>query len=136
MEKAIHTLLRSHGLKATRQRSALLSQLRAAGEPMATEDLRKRLEERMNIATLYRALSDLVRAGLIYQTDFRAGRAYYEFQAHHHHHIICTACGKKERVEICDSQWMDAVEQNAKHFSSISSHMLEFFGVCRECQGQ
>lgn len=136
MEKAIHTLLRSHGLKATRQRSALLSQLRAAGEPMTTEDLQRRLGGKINIATVYRVLSDLVRAGLVYQTDFRAGRAYYEFQVHHHHHIICTVCGRKEAVEICEPEWVDEVRQGAKHFSSISSHMLEFFGVCKLCQGE
>lgn len=123
--------LKLHGLKITATRRDILDTLRHAHKPMTAEMLQAILGTRVNPATTYRTLQIFVETGLVYQTNFRDGKAYYEYQDHHHHHAICTQCGIKEEVNICLD--IRHIASSLKNFKVLESHMLEFFGVCKTC---
>lgn len=125
--------LRARKLKITDGRVAVLRCLMSAHEPMVIETIAHAVPT-LNVVTLYRMLKQFVDCGLVYQTDFRAGKAYFEFQDHHHHHIVCTSCGVQESVEDCvPDAYVQRVAHATKKFSTITTHALEFFGICKKC---
>lgn len=129
----IESLLKQFNIQVTEQRKAILQVLVRSKKPMTIEDIKKKLIREINTSTLYRSLSCLVDAGLVYQTDFREGVAYFEFQEtdHHHHHIICTQCGKRDAIEICFSHEFPRVADQTGY--RITNHIFEIFGVCKKC---
>lgn len=126
-------LLREHKLKVTPSRVALLQVLIESDGPQSVEVLEQHPALSMNKTTIYRALEHFVKIGLLYQTHFRDGKTYYEYQSHHHHHISCTTCGKQEEIFFCISDRLPAITQQSQSFAHIQDHMLEFFGLCNNC---
>jgi len=129
-------LLRDAGLKVTPKRLALLTLLTKEHEPRSVAELSKKLGAKVDTVTVYRALEALVEAGIVSRVDFHEREARYEITVgrKHHHHIVCTNCGTVEDITDCLT---DKIEQkalaSAKQFTTIQSHALEFFGVCKEC---
>lgn len=134
MEKAIEIILKTKGLKMTTQRVEILKLLMNTKNPLPIESIRSKIAKNINTTTIYRTLETLVTSGIIYQTDFRDGKAYFEFQQDHHHHIVCTSCGKKEKTDFCINKLLKNIQKNSKSFTSINGHILEFFGLCKKCQ--
>ena len=127
----IHTTLETHNLKKTSGRIALLEVLQQSPSPLSIDQIKSQLSS--NITTIYRMLEVFVDKGIVYQTDFRDGKAYFELQDKHHHHVTCTKCGTREDIDICIAQKISPLEKQLKQFNNIKSHMLEFFGVCNKC---
>jgi Fe2+ or Zn2+ uptake regulation protein len=131
--ESAQVLLAQYGFKVTKQRLAVLTYLIDAHEPCSIESLSHAVPS-VNQVTLYRMLKQFVDVGLVYQTDFRSGKAYFEFQAHHHHHIVCTSCGTQEAVETClPASFVTGVAHGSKGFTKVLHHTLEFFGICKRC---
>ncbi len=129
----IEELIRGTGLKLTKNRLKVLELLIFNSKPMSVEDIFKKLKT-VDQVTIYRILNQFVLNGLVYQTDFRSGKSYFEFQNHHHHHIVCKNCGCFEEVDIClPEQFLKKVQKCSDTFSKISDHALEFFGTCKVC---
>jgi len=125
--------LQACGFKITEQRVAVLSFLISVHEPVSIDVLTKKIPT-VNQVTLYRMLKQFVDKGLVYQTDFRLGKAHFEFQEHHHHHLVCTSCGAQEAVSVClPNEVPVTVLADSKKFAAITNHSLEFFGVCKQC---
>ncbi len=127
------TLLRTYDLKRTDARVAVLSELIRAHAPLSIDALAKRIPH-VHLVTLYRMLERFVEEGIVYQADFRNGKAWFEFQPHHHHHITCTGCGRTEDIDICIKKEEENALRSSRHFTAIKSHVLEFFGQCRTCK--
>ena len=127
--KEIEIILKSHKLKVTNERVALLSMLKNSHKPLSVEDISEVLSEKMNTVTIYRTLDRFVNLGILYKAHFGGGKAYYEFQDKHHHHVTCTKCGVQEKISVCVSH--DKIA--SKNFSKINNHVLEFFGLCNRC---
>jgi Fur family transcriptional regulator, ferric uptake regulator len=129
-------LLRASGFRATPGRVRILEVLRDSEEHFSVADLAKRLRHSVDTVTLYRALEDLEKAGLVRRLDLQHGHAHYEFadDSAHHHHLICRLCGKVEDVANCEPERLETrVLKNSKSFASIETHAMEFFGVCKSC---
>jgi len=126
-------ILREKNFRVTPSRVALLEILIDLHDPVTVEDIEKKLTKKINKTTIYRALDDFLKKGILSQTHFRDGKTYYEYQAHHHHHIVCTSCGIKEEVSMCIQSSLPTVNRQSKKFSNIHDHILEFFGVCNAC---
>jgi len=138
MKKSKHktkseTLLAEKGFKVTPSRVEILTVLLSEKTPMTVEDIQKKIINEINKTTIYRALSDFVEKKVLNQTDFRDGKIYYEYQEHHHHHVVCTSCGVKEEVAICIESSVPQIKKQSKSFDEINDHILEFFGVCKNC---
>jgi Fe2+ or Zn2+ uptake regulation protein len=132
-ENKIHTLLDKAGLKRTKGRVAVLGVLLSKSKPLTIEEIEKGLSIKIHMVTLYRMLRQFVQKNIVYQTDLRTGKAYYELQQEHHHHIVCTVCGVQEEVKACITNLQKNIQKEAKHFDTIDTHSLEFFGVCTKC---
>lgn len=88
----------------------------------------------IGLATVYRALNDLVSLGEADSLQSKEGEFVFRACGEgHHHHLICRKCGKTveieaERVEI----WADEVAK--AHGFSDPSHTVDIFGLCGACQ--
>ncbi len=126
-------ILKSAGMKVTKNRLAVLDLLITSKKPLSVEDIFKKLKTADQV-TIYRILNQFVLNDIVYQTDFRSGKAYFEFQDHHHHHIVCKSCGDLEEVEVCLlEKFIEKVQKSSSKFKKVSDHALEFFGTCGKC---
>ena len=124
--------LKSAGLRVTAPRRAVLAAL--CNEPLTMEELKTRVGKEVHQATLYRALPELVRRGLVTEVDFPGPETRYEFSEHHHHHIVCRDCGTVEGVPVCiPPQLLKKALKSTTRFDAIAGHALEFSGICRQC---
>lgn len=137
--KAVHAheeLLREHGYRITPGRIALLLLLSYSKKPLTVGEIQKEMGGVMDKVTLYRALEDFVASNIVGKINLNTTAAYYEFlhEGHHHHHIVCEKCGKIEDIEHCEqANLQQEVLRSSKNFSTITSHSLEFFGLCKTC---
>jgi len=126
--------LRAAGLSATNQRVALLRALRSLKQPESVEELARRLRATMNTTTVYRALEQLIGAGLARRIELGENYARFEATGRHHHHLVCRSCGKIEDVSICIPATLTSrILKTRSGFASVEDHALEFFGICRAC---
>lgn len=127
-------ILKDASLTPTKGRIAVLDVLMRVKGPVSIDVIEESVGSKANYVTLYRILRQLVQKGIVYQTDFRQGKAFFEYQTYHHHHITCTLCGMREEVASCISNaTLKSAQGNTKKFRSITSHSLEFFGICTKC---
>ncbi|MEK7510842.1 MAG: Fur family transcriptional regulator [Patescibacteria group bacterium] len=125
--------LKQAGLRATKQRVALLALLRGAPMPLGVEDLVRKGKNSFDTATAYRMLEAFVEGGLVRRLAFSRDRTLYEAQGTHHHHAICTSCATIVDVEACLPRTLDERVRSTAGFASITDHALEFFGLCKAC---
>lgn len=134
--KDIEDMLREKDFRATEGRVALVKALSKRSAPEPIEKISKLVSHSIDAANVYRALEAFEKSGIARKIDFHDGKTYYELSVdrHHHHHIVCTRCGKIEDVSGCEPKLEKKALSHAKHFSSIDSHSLEFFGLCKSCE--
>ncbi len=138
--------IRGYGRRMTAARHAVLDALSARGEHLTAEEVFKaarRLYPNLGLATVYRTLELLTRIGLVSKFDTGDDRARYEFAdpagtKGHHHHLVCTSCRRivdykdfiKEETELLRR----TEEGLAKKYGfRIDSHVIQFYGLCRDC---
>lgn len=128
--------IRTAGFRATVQRTAFLLALSRARYPIGIAEIAVALKsERIDQVTLYRIADSFEKTGLITRVDLRAGKVLYEYAGRaHHHHITCVDCGRIEDIEACVSAaTSSAFLSRSNNFKTVSAHMLEFFGTCKQC---
>lgn len=89
--------LARHGLRATRQRMALLHLLQATPGHLTAPELHKRLVRKhasLSQKTVYEALATLVTAGLASRVSYAGAAARYEARNERHYHAECRVCGR------------------------------------------
>jgi Fe2+ or Zn2+ uptake regulation protein len=133
MDQLTHTL-RRRGHRLTQPLKQILSIL--TPYPQSASQIFLQLEKQgiaINKSTLYRTLTRLHNLQLIQITHLQSQASYYELTPkHHHHHIYCTDCGVIQDISLSERRLINAVTSHTKF--SITSHKLEFFGTCPQCQ--
>ena len=135
--KLFREFLYRKGLKFTRERQRILSEVFAFHCHFAPEDLlesMRRKNAKVSKASIYRTLPLLVESGLIEQVEIKDKHARYEhtFGHGHHDHLICIKCGTV--IEVFSPK-LEAIQEELcreKRFSGIT-HTLEIKGYCRNC---
>ena len=133
---ACEDLLQEHGYRVTTGRVALLMFLKQSKKPLTAGDIQKGINSQIDKVTLYRALEDFTKSKIVGKVHLQDTATYYEFlhKDHHHHHIVCEKCGRIEDIEYCDqTNLQKEALRSSKGFSTINSHSLEFFGLCKLC---
>ena len=125
--------LQMAGLRATRQRCALLKVLDGSKEPVPVERIVRASRGAFDTATAYRMLEAFQEAGLARRIELLKGHALYERAGRHHHHAVCRSCGTIRDVEACLPKSLDGAVAKASGFAYIDEHALEFFGICTKC---
>lgn len=106
--------------------------------PISVAELQKKLKS-VSAASIYRTLESLVESGAASRINTGAAHASYELITgrKHHHHVICTRCGDTEDVvagkECAAKKTEHKILADSQKFASLSSHSLEFFGLCDTC---
>ena len=126
------------GLRATPSRMAIAKFLEESARPVGTLELTDiMIPDTCDLATLYRTLKSFADKGLANTVSIDSRFASYEWadeNVKHHHHLVCRKCGLIEEIPECD---LETIEKNilatANNFHGITSHSLEFFGVCTDC---
>lgn len=129
-------LLRKGGYKVTPGRVAILEVLESSRKPLSVAQVLRKLPEKLNQTTIYRALEALAESGFVRKVNLRHAHTHYELVIgmKHHHHIVCEHCGIVEDIENCNTQNLEQTAlKKSQAFASIRSHSLEFFGICKKC---
>ena len=125
-------LLKENNLSVTQARIEILRVLDEQKKPCTIDEVQQSLVISVNNSTLYRSLKTMVDKGIIYQTDFREGVAYFEYQGeHHHHHITCTSCKSQSSIDACVASMFPSLEKETSF--TITNHIFELFGLCENC---
>ena len=127
------------GVRATRQRAAVVAMLDAVDGFRSAQELHDELRRRgenIGLTTVYRNLQALATAGLVDVVRNDTGESVYRRCAaeQHHHHLVCRRCACA--VEVSGSEveaWAATVA--ADHGFSEVSHTIELFGTCAGCRG-
>jgi Fur family ferric uptake transcriptional regulator len=128
----------SQGIKRnTWQKSAVKDALAESAGFCSAQQLHSSLKDKgpaIGLATVYRALSDLVSVGEADSLQSTDGEMLYRAcGGGHHHHLICRNCGKTVEIEANKLEsWADQVARD--HGFSNSSHVIDIFGDCPSCK--
>ncbi len=126
------------GVRRTRQRGAVLETLRRCGEFVSAQELHALLVEAgaaVGLTTVYRALRDLDRAGLVDVVRDETGERLYLRRPteEHRHYLICRRCGHSQAVDAGDVEaWAERLGETTG-FADLA-HTLELSGVCGPCR--
>ena len=122
--------------RSTWQRIAVREALSASEDFVAAQTLHQRMRQdgsTIGVATVYRALADLVEqveADTIQSPDGEA--LYRACSPGHHHHLICLNCGLTVEIEAgAVEQWAERVAE-ANGFTQ-PAHVVDVFGRCASC---
>jgi Fe2+ or Zn2+ uptake regulation protein len=132
--------LRAKGYRITAIRRAMIESLLHASRPLSALEIAaslKRAKLTPNKSSIYRELEFLLNNKLISEIDVLEGMKRYEWfraDAHHHHHIVCTKCHTVECIDLCFNEAEIAKKVERKSGFEVTSHLLEFFGICKECR--
>ena len=85
----------------------------------------------LGLATTYRTIELLRRAGSVHPLPGAGRAAYVRCRPDHHHHLVCVTCGSVEETELCAAP-SDA-ELRRRHGFRAQGHELDIYGVCKRC---
>jgi Fur family ferric uptake transcriptional regulator len=129
--------LQINGYKLTSQRLAVLEVLHS-GEPHLTpaevHERGKVILPRLGLATVYRTLDLLAELGFLHRPRMGdSAVSYSTCVTGHHGHLICSQCNLI--IELPECHAGDAIKTLAEKTGfRIDSHLLEFIGLCPNCQ--
>ena len=129
--------LRDHDFRITPQRLAILRIIaESKGHPSAEEIYQEVKSEfpTTSLATIYKTISLLKELDEVLELGFPDGSNRYDgSKPFPHPHVICTKCRKIMDPEIAGLEKISE-EMAIKTGFKISSHRMDFFGLCPECQ--
>lgn len=130
--------LKDAGLKITTPRLKILQTLESSvSKHLSAEDIYAALRTEqaidISLATIYRVLTQFVRAGLIIKHNFDNNGSVFELDnGEHHDHMLCQQCEKV--IEFHDDTIEARQDSVAEQFGfTITSHSLQLYGICNEC---
>jgi Fur family ferric uptake transcriptional regulator len=128
--------IRNLGLKVTGPRLKILSIFgESRSRHLSAEDVYQALKTKsseVGMATVYRALSNFEKVGILVKSTFDDGKAVFEInQGRHHDHLICMECGEVE--EFVDEEIERRQKQIAiKKGFTLKNHSLALYGSCNK----
>lgn len=124
------------GYRLTLPRRAVLEVLEAEGQHLKPQQVMERaqaIHPSVGRATVYRTLELLSRLGLIRPMYLGDLAPSFSRSAGGHHHVVCTVCGAAVEIEECAAEDLSQTLSDRLGFR-ITSHLLEFAGLCADCQ--
>lgn len=130
--------LKALDLRATPARIAIMQLLESSKEPLDVQMIMDYLQKEKiatDPATVFRIMNMYSKMGIANPIELQEGKTRYELASKaDHHHLVCENCGSIEDIEDTVIPSLEKHIQN-KHNFLVKRHSLEFFGLCKNCQG-
>ena len=120
----------------TRSQQRILDLLKTLDTAKSAQDIYMELREggqSIGLATVYRSLEALKREGALQVRTLPSGESLYSSMKEDRHHLTCVRCGSSVPIQECPVHDLEQKLNHSYHFK-IYYHMLEFFGLCTQCQ--
>jgi Fur family peroxide stress response transcriptional regulator len=129
--------LKDHDFRITPQRLAVLKVLAASDGHPSVERIYETVRAQFpttSIATIYKTVALLKQENEVIEISFPDGSNRYDGnKPYPHPHLICTRC--KKIIDPDLSSLEDLAKEVIKETGfQITTHRVDFFGFCRECQ--
>ena len=130
--------LRPPGSKRSSKRDLIVNVFLRQEGHLSADDLVEliRVEDKqISRATVYRALSWMVEAGIARKVDFGEGRFRFEHSYRHprHFHLICKSCSRSFEFLSSDIEVLVEEVATARNFSARQS-VVQIYGTCEACR--
>jgi Fur family ferric uptake transcriptional regulator len=136
MARNLGLRLQAAGYRLTAPRRAVIQVLESDnGHLSPAEVLRRgqRIHPKLSRATVYRTLEVLTSMGLMRPLFLGERGSQVTCVEGGHHHLLCLSCGSTIHFDDCLVQQMEELIAARLGFD-IKSHLLEFYGICRDCR--
>lgn len=139
VEEEIDRRLAKAGQRWTKGRRSVVDVMQRSNAPLSVPEIQILVGDSVPLSSLYRIIGDLLAAKVLLKLEFAEGFARFELDeglADHHHHLVCTECGSVADLELPDLEHaLDAstLPIEARSGFRVSSHRLDFFGLCKDC---
>ena len=123
--------------RQTKQKQIIYDTLCALDHPTATEVYTAVHDKYPTVsrATVFRVLSWFSDNGKALELRSSGQEMRYDFNTHTHYHARCVDCGKLSDVMVDNFAEKDLQAEACDGFA-LQGVALEFFGVCKFCQGK
>jgi len=94
-------------------------------------------DDKVSIATVYRTLDLLERAGFVRRVSFGEAHAHYEhvLGRNDHGHLVCRSCSKV--IEFESRRIKTLLQEIAdRNEFDLQEAIVQGFGLCRDCRGE
>ena len=130
--------LRDAGHKITPPRQAVLNVLLEHNSHLTSTQILDAVEESypaISRASVFRTLELLTHLSLIRPIFMETRTPSYVLMSPdgHHSHVLCTSCSRVFEIEDCQVDPLQT-EIEARFGVQLSGHLLEFYGLCSNCQ--
>lgn len=128
--------LRDAGYKITPPRLAVLQVIEQEGEHLDPAQILRRAQSihpAIGRATVYRTLELLTQLNIVRPIYVGEHGPTYIRAEGGHHHLVCSTCGIVIDFDQCVAGEMTRDLSDRFGFQ-IQSHLLEFYGLCADCQ--
>jgi len=129
--------LKGRDFRLTPQRLATLTILAGSEEHPTVDEIYTEVRNKFpttSIATVYKTIALLKELNEVLELGFPDGSNRYDGnRPYPHPHVICMKCRKILDPEIASVDQLSEEMKNKTGYT-ISSHRLDFFGLCPECQ--
>ena len=130
-------LLRSHGLRVTRPRLAVLEVLTESRRHLDVDEITAEVRGRLDSVStqaIYDVLGALSRAGLARRIEPAGSPALFEARVgDNHHHLVCRGCGMIADVD-CAVGDAPCLEPSQSRGFELDEAEVTFWGLCPDCQ--
>ncbi|QEN05257.1 transcriptional repressor [Thiospirochaeta perfilievii] len=128
-------LLKSKGMKATKQRVQILEEIIVKQRVFSVNDLYKELNNDMDLVTVYRVLNLFNDKNIVREIFSNNDSKMYELSCIHnpvHPHFNCKKCGKIYCLEAIDEKNLISLKKSCPGFT-IENISMQFSGICDKC---
>ncbi len=122
--------------KHSKQRDRILELLNETDVHPTADWLYQKLKDEfpsLSMGTVYRNLTILQDQNLVQKLPFGSTHDRYEAKKIPHYHLVCEKCGRVQDFEMPQYAEINEQAQQASGFD-ITSHRIDFFGICEKCQ--
>jgi Fur family transcriptional regulator, peroxide stress response regulator len=131
--------MRDAGCRITPQRIAILRVLSISKGHPSVEDIYEQVKEEFpttSLATVYKNISMLKELGEVLELSFGIDSSRYDGnRPDPHPHLICTKCKKIIDPDLESLEYVSEELVRETGFA-ITSHRLDFFGICPDCKNK
>lgn len=129
-------LLRTHGLRVTPQRRAIVARILGTRGHIAPTALVAAVQADLpgvNASTIYRTLAVLEEAGVLAHAHLEGGPEYHRAEDAGHVHLTCSTCGRGEDLSTAETTALARTIERTHGFRPDLTHFA-ISGTCARCR--